>query len=384
MMQYATPQLAPYAVRAEHSHGRVHTEEPDSLRDAFESDRYRILSSASFRRLQYKTQVFVNDEHDHFRTRLTHTLEVAEVSRRLAVALNANERLAEVIALTHDLGHPPFGHAAEAALRGCMVNAGGFEHNVHTLRTVDYLEHPNPDFRGLNLTYEVREGIIKHVTKYDQPEVDENSEWADLFDSGPSPSIEGQIVAVADRMAYDCHDLEDALGANLIGAKELSDLTLWREASDVILADRSVRNVFAIRRPVLTAILNRLICAAVDETTGRIREFNIDTVDDIRRRTSAIVGFSDAMEELLGELEGFLAQHVYRHYRLVRMDTKARRIVDALFEAYQQDTAMLPPRFAARVDEQGPDRVICDYIAGMTDRYCQDEYLRLFSPHQRV
>ena len=376
----------PCAVGPHDSIGRLHAEPTDPLRDPFEVDRHRILASAAFRRLQYKTQVFVYDEHDHFRTRLTHTLEVAEIARRLAVALNVNERLAETIALAHDLGHPPFGHAGEATLRARMADAGGFEHNVQSLRIVDYLEHPYPGFRGLNLTYEVREGLVKHLSAYDQPDAASAGvvELDALLESGPWPTVEGQIVSLADRMAYDCHDLEDALEANLIGPAALNELALWQSAAD------SVRRRFgdlatpAVRRPILTTILDRLLTDVIEATTSRLRESPIDTIDGVRRAELAVVTFSPLIAPLIGEIEGFLAANVYRHHRLVRMDAKARRFIERLFKAYLSDPAMLPPRFARRLDAEGSHRVICDYIAGMTDRYCLDEYQRLFEPHERV
>ncbi len=378
--------LQPYAVDPSHALGRAHDEPDDPLRDAFEVDRHRVLSSAAFRRLQYKTQVFVTDEHDHFRTRLTHSLEVAEVSRRLAVAVGVNERLAEVIALAHDLGHAPFGHAAEAMLRECMSAAGGFEHNLQTLRIVDYLEHPYPGYRGLNLSFEVREGIIKHSTNYDKPETGGwlMDDWDELLDSGRFPTVEGQIASLADRIAYDCHDLEDALGASLVNGGDLGEITLWRDAATDVRRDFPDANIFAVRRPILTAMMNRLIADGATETKHRAADTGVANVDDIRHLDQPLVAFTQDTEALVGELEGFLAERVYRHYRLVRMDAKARRIISRIFDAYVKEPAMLPPRFAHRVDEQGTERVVCDYIAGMTDRFCQDEYLRLFAPHERV
>ncbi|MEE9294407.1 MAG: deoxyguanosinetriphosphate triphosphohydrolase [Phycisphaerae bacterium] len=395
MSGVVTTGLAPYAVGGEDCGGRVHQEPADSLRNPFELDRHRILACAAFRRLQYKTQVFVYDEHDHFRTRLTHTLEVAEVARRLAVALNANEQLAEVCAMAHDLGHPPFGHAGEATLRELMADAGGFEHNTHALRIVDYLEHPYPDFRGLNLSFELRESLIKHSTEYDKPDIStiEGLEVSELLACGPLPTIEAQIACAADRIAYDCHDLEDALGAQMIGEEQLADVRLWKRFAHSLRERHPRCNVFAIRRPILNAMLDELINDCVDRTRHRLTGWKagptgggltVQSVDAVRNAEATVVGFSDEQLEELRELEGFLAQHVYRHYRLARMDAKARRFVEALFNAFVEDPAMLPPRFAARVDAQGPQRVVCDYLAGMTDRFCHDEYDRLFQPHERV
>lgn len=374
--------LAPYAVHPDHSRGRVHPESPDASRDPFDLDRHRIFASTSFRRLQYKTQVFVTDEHDHFRTRLTHTLEVAQIARRLAAILDVNVRLAEAIALAHDLGHPPFGHAGEATLAELMADTGGFEHNAHTLRVVDYLEHPYPAFRGLNLSYELREGLIKHTSTFDcpAPETAEGIDVNELLASGPLPSVEAQLVSIADRIAYDCHDLEDALGANLIGPPELEGLSLWVDAAAPIHERHPNANIFAIRRPILDALIDRLIYDCTTETQRRLRSNGVTNLDDVRRATDPAVDFSADFLIHVREMEGFLAEKVYRHHRLVRMDAKARRFIERLFAAYVQDPAMLPERFAKRIDSQGPHRVICDYIAGMTDRFCQDDYKRLFEP----
>ncbi len=386
MSQTANSVLAPHAVDPTKTRGRVHSESPDASRDPFELDRHRILASPSFRRLQYKTQVLVTDEHDHFRTRLTHTLEVAQIARRLAVAVEANERLAESIALAHDLGHAPFGHAGEAMLAELMACARGFEHNAQALRIVDYLEHPYPGFRGLNLSYEVREGLIKHATEFDKPEPStvDGVEVDDLLASGPHPSLEAQLASVADRIAYDCHDLEDALGAHLIGEAELNNLELWVDASVPVREQHPRSNLFAVRRPVLDAMVDRMIYDCVAETHRRVRSLGICTLDDVRNAETPIADFSEGFLPDVREMEGFLAERVYRHHRLVRMDTKARRFIARLFAAYIADPAMLPPRFARRVDAQGAHRVVCDYIAGMTDRFCLDEYKRLFEPYERV
>ncbi len=378
--------LAPYAAHPSHSRGRVHAELLDASRDPFDVDRQRIFASTSLRRLQYKTQVFVTDEHDHFRTRLTHTLEVAQIARRLAGILDVNSRLAEAIALAHDLGHPPFGHAGEATLAELMAGAGGFEHNAHTLRVVDYLEHPYPAFRGLNLSFELREGLIKHTSTFDRPapETAGGVDVAELLASGPLPSIEAQLVSVADRIAYDCHDLEDALGAHLIGPAELEDLRVWTEAAAPVRDQHPTANLFAIRRPILDALIDRLVCDCTTETQRRLRNSGLTNIDDVRRAADPAVDFSSGFLIHVREMERFLAERVYRHRKVVSMDANARRVIERLFAAYVQNPAMLPARFAKRIDSQGPHRVICDYIAGMTDRFCQDDYKRLFGPDERV
>ncbi len=371
--------LKSYAVRAEASRGRQYPEVPGTGvgADAFVVDRHRIVHSAAFRRLQYKTQVFVTHEHDHFRTRLTHTLEVAALARRLARALGVNAALAEAVALAHDLGHPPFGHAGEQALASRMAGHGGFEHNVQALRIVEFLEHPYPAFRGLNLTYEVREGLAKHETRFDRPG------WHELADGTRGP-LEGQIASLADRIACDCHDLEDAIGAKLIEREELDSLAIWRDAAEAVEERYGRRPLPAVRRPVLDAVEDALLKDIVEETTRRISGAKVETVDDVRGCSRELAGLSEAMEERLAALEGFLAERLYHHHRLIRMDDKAGRFIRRLFDAYLETPGLLEPRFAGRIAEQGLHRVICDYIAGMTDRFCQDEYKRLFEPFERV
>ena len=381
--------IAPYGVTDDESRGRLHDDPFAGDRSPFELDRHRVLRSASFRRLEYKTQVFVIHEDDHFRTRLTHSLEVAAIARQLAVGLNVNATLAEVIALAHDLGHPPFGHAGEAILGQLMSESGGFEHNVQSLRVIDYLEHPYPPFRGLNLSFEVREGIIKHTTVHDRPEVDEASAagLAELLADGPWPSVEGQIVCLADRLAYDGHDLEDALGANLIGEQDLDTLDLWRESAGDIRRRFPDGPLGTVRRPILDAIHAALIRDATAESQRRLTEAGVTSVDDVRRvapDAPGLVAVSDETNAQLEALEAFLMERVYRHHRVVRMDAKARQFIERLFEAYCGNPRLLPPRFFKRVEDQGIKRVVCDYIAGMTDRFCQDEYRRLFEPFERV
>ncbi len=350
-------------------------------RTPFQIDRQRVLQTTAFRRLMYKTQVFLTQEHDHFRTRLTHTLEVAEIARRLAVALRANEVLAETIALAHDLGHPPFGHAGEAALNDLMADHGGFEHNAQSLRIVDYLEHPFPPFRGLNLTLEVREGLIKHESLYDRPHraTDVDPTLADLIARGPHPTIEGQIASLADRLAYDCHDLEDALGAELIGEPDLAPLALWAEAAGPVREQYPQASLPAIRRPILDALADTLIHDAVAETKRRLAAGGIRSPDDVRRCPNPVVAVSPTVETALAEWESFLRDRVYRHERLQEMDAHARRVVTDVANALLRNPDKLPGRFAARVNDLGLHRTICDYVAGMTDRFCQTERDRLLA-----
>ncbi len=379
----------PYAVSIANSRGREHPETFPPSVDPIAVDRQRVLHSAAFRRLEYKTQVFVISEHDHFRTRMTHTLEVASVARRLCVGLQVNAAVGELIALTHDLGHPPFGHAGEMTLRDLMVHHGGFEHNAQSLRVVEFLEHPYPAFRGLNLTYEVRESLAKHCTLYDRPG------QHPLADGTQAP-IEGQIANLADRVAYDCHDLEDAIGAGMVGEADVGQVPLWKDAAGPVREQYPELPLAAIRRPILDKLESLMMDDIVRESRRRIVAAKINSLEDVRQvkaaagqdarstASRALVAFGAEMEEKVAALEGFLFEHVYRHPRLIRMDSKARRLIEALFAAYLKEPRMLPPRFTARIDTQGVHGVICDYIAGMTDRFCQDEYKRLFEPFERV
>ncbi len=369
--------LKPYAVTPAHSRGREHAETFPASVDPVAVDRQRVLHSAAFRRLEYKTQVFVTGEHDHFRTRLTHTLEVASVARRLCVALQVNAAVGELIALTHDLGHPPFGHAGELALRERMVHHGGFEHNAQSLRIVEFLEHPYPAFRGLNLMYEVRESLAKHCTIYDKP-------GAHALADGTQAPVEGQIANLADRIAYDCHDLEDAIGAGMLGESDVAGVSLWNEAIVPIRREYPDLPLAAIRRPILDGLEALMMDDVVRESRRWLAAAKVASLDDVRACREPLVGFSAEMDSRIRELETFLLEHVYRSPRLIRMDAKARRFIEQLFDAYLAEPRMLPPRFTARIEQQGLHRVICDYMAGMTDRFCQDEYKRLFEPFERV
>lgn len=376
-MPRSIPELKPYAVTAANSRGREHNESLPANADPFAIDRQRVLHSAAFRRLEYKTQVFVISEHDHFRTRLTHTLEVASIARRLSVALRVNPAVGELIALTHDVGHPPFGHAGESTLARLMADHGGFEHNAQALRVVELLEHPYPPFRGLNLCYEVRESLAKHSTIYDKPG---SHELAD----GTFAPIEGQIANLADRIAYDCHDLEDAMGAGIISEEDLQQVALWRESAGEVRKRYPDSPLPAVRRPVLDRLEALFLDDVVAESRRRITAAKVATLDDVRQCNRLLVDFSAGMQAKVAELEKFLQERVYRHHRLARMDSKARRLIERLFGAFIEEPGMLPPRFARRIGKIGVHRTVCDYVAGMTDRYCQDEYKRLFEPFERV
>ncbi len=382
--------LAPYAMRSRDSRGRVHDEHMTDYRGAtrgiYQRDRDRIIHCAAFRRLEYKTQVFVNHEGDNYRTRLTHTLEVAQIARGIARALRLNEDLTEAVALAHDLGHTPFGHSGEDALRELMAGHGGFEHNTHSLRIVDLLERRYPNFPGLNLSYEVRECIAKHNTRHDSPAAAE-------FDPARQALLEGQAVDAADEIAYDNHDIEDGLRAGIIRAEELDGLALWRRA-----AGRAREAFAALGRPidptqVITFLIHILTIDLLEHSAEQIQSAGVACAEDVQRLGRPLIGFSPATEEMKRELEDFLMQKVYRHFRVQRMHNKAKRFVVELFTEYVREPNQLPPEYQVRIREEQAagasrddalHRVVCDYIAGMTDRYAQDEYKRLFYPFERV
>lgn len=372
-------ELAPYAIKCSQAGERVHPETDDPLRGPFELDRHRIIECTAFRRLEHKTQVFLAGRHDHFRTRLTHTLEVAQIARCLAVALGANESLAEAIALAHDLGHPPFGHAGEVALNGLMSRHGGFNHNLHSLRVVDYLEHPFPAFRGLNLTRETRAGLASHATNYDRPHENRIDTSSASSPDGRSldarPSVESQIASLADRIAYNVHDLEDAIGAGLIHLDKLAGVRLWKQAYEFLIERFPQSNIHQIRRAVLDRVLNAIVADAVTTSTQELTKF--DSADSVRDAASSVVILSPSMGRDVDGLEQFLMEHVYKHPEVATMDAAGRRMVSTLFEVFRSQPSSLPERFFSRVEDQGLDRVVCDYIAGMTDRYCIREHERL-------
>lgn len=334
------------------------------------SDRTRIVQSSAFRRLQHKTQVFVVGRDDHFRTRLTHTLEVADLARLIAAALGLSTDLAEVVSLAHDLGHPPFGHAGERALDECLRAQGGFEHNRHALRVVEFLEHPYPAYRGLNLTRVVRECLAKHTTRYDQP-------GDHPLQDGAPPPLEGQIAATADELAYSLHDLADGLHAGLIRPDRLAGLALWQAAYDG--PDPTQGEAWRGHiRPAIDAMQRLLIEDLLAETRRRLCEAGVDRQAAALTCRAPLVQHSDGTAAARAELNALLRTELYCAHTLIRMDNKAARIVRELFDAYVQEPRLLPPRFALRVAEQGAARVAADYLAGMTDRFCRQEHARLF------
>lgn len=374
--------LATYAVSDDRSRGRANTDPYAGGQAAFEIDRQRIINCMAFRRLGHKTQVFVTGVGDHFRTRLTHTLEVVAQAQRLAGLLSLNGRLAGAIALAHDLGHAPFGHAGEKALAELMTEHGGFEHNLQSLRVVDYLEHPYPDFRGLNLSFELRESLIKHQTWYDKPDrtkaLDDSTQA--LLECGARSPLEGQIADLADPIAYTLHDIEDSLGQGILTEDMLEHSAIWREAAKKIRPLHADSKLHAIRRPILDHLAAHLAEDAAAESARRIDASGVRSADDVRHCEQELIAFSAQTKASMEELGKLLYESVYRTHAVVRMDSKARRLIRELFEAYLAEPELMPERFSARVKEQGEHRVICDYIAGMTDRYCQEEHRRLFAP----
>jgi dGTPase len=370
--------LAPYAQKSKCSKGRRHKEGEHSYRSCYQRDRDRIIYSTAFRRLEYKTQVFVNHEGDYYRTRLTHTLEVAQIARSIARALRLNEDLVEAISLAHDLGHTPFGHSGEDALRELMKDYGGFDHNTHGLRVVDYLEERYPDFPGLNLTYEVREGIIKHSTAYDLPRP------AIPFESTASPILEIQVVDIADEIAYDNHDLDDGIMSKLIREEDLKAIPAWvAKDSQIRKAHPGVKD--EIRKyQIVRSMINDQVTDVLTQTENNIRRHKIRKQQDVLKLPVRLVSFSKGLENTRKPMREFLQNNLYRHYRVVRMSNKAYRFITSLFNVYLDKPEQLPPSTHSRLKKEDKHQVIRDYIAGMTDRYALDEYKKFFEPYERV
>jgi dGTPase len=369
--------LAPYAMRTRQSRGRRHPEPAHPFRTLYQRDRDRVIHSTAFRRLMYKTQVLVAQTNDHHRTRLTHTLEVAQISRTIARQLGLNEDLTETIALTHDLGHPPFGHAGERALDECMSAHGGFEHNRHGLRIVESLEYRYADYPGLNLTFEVLEAMAQHSKRREAPELDEYRRVGTAL-------LEAQVVDASDSLAYDTHDVDDAIGADLLSADDMDAVEFWRLSVERVRKRYGNLGPLQFLPTVIRAMVDWQVTDLLDNTRQRLRDAGIRTLDDVRRGPDNLVEPGPEMRRLKDELEDFLHERVYGHYRVVRMATKGRRIVATLFEEICRQPELLPDRYKVRVAREGRERVACDYLAGMTDRYAQDEYLRLFQPYTGV
>jgi dGTPase len=368
-------ELAPYAAHAEQSRGRRYQEAPPEGRNEFQRDRDRIVHSTAFRRLEYKTQVFVNHEGDLYRTRLTHSLEVAQIARSVARALGLDEDLTEAIALAHDLGHTPFGHAGQDALNACMRGHGGFEHNLQSLRVVDVLEVRYAAFDGLNLTFETREGVLKHCSRTNARNL---GELGERFLKRRQPSLEAQLANLADEIAYNNHDVDDGLRSGLLTLAQLGEIRAFARHLQAVrraypgLAER--RLVHETIRRMIDALITDLIAAS----SAAIRRAAPGSLEGVRR-SPALILFSDAMRAEQQELKLFLRDNLYRHYQVARMAAKARRILTELFAAFQSEPRLLPPQYQESAAKDGAERAIADYIAGMTDRYAIREHRKLFA-----
>jgi dGTPase len=380
--------LAPYAAHDAASRGRRYPEAKPEFRGEFQRDRDRIIHSNAFRRLVYKTQVFVNHEGDLYRTRVTHSIEVAQIARSVALALHLNEALTEAICLAHDLGHTPFGHAGQDALNECMSDYGGFEHNMQSLRVVDELEERYADFRGLNLTFECREGILKHCSLRNAREL---GELGERFIKRRQPGLEAQIANLADEIAYNNHDVDDGIRAQLLDLSALREVRMFRRQYDTVVALYPDLNERRLVHEVIRRMINYIVVDFIRTTQGRLEQVQPRTIDEIRAEAKPLAMLSEEVRAEHLELKEFLRERVYRHYKVLRMTSKARRTLQQLFEAFFKDVSLMPGehRDAALQAESthgaaGRARAVSDYIAGMTDRYAILEHRRLFEPSERT
>lgn len=370
--QWEKDHLAPYASISMDSKGRRYPESPPNNRTDFQRDRDRVLHSTAFRRLEYKTQVFINYEGDHYRTRLTHTLEVAQIGRSIATALGANTDLTEAICLVHDIGHPPFGHSGEYVLDELMLEHGGFEHNRQSYRVVTQLEKKYPTFPGLNLTLETLEGIVKHQTDYDHPEG---------VDGAPDERghIEAQIADISDSLAYTAHDLDDGLRSKMLNPGMLKGLKLWDIASHgMVMNDESLTDIQ--RHEIIRNLIGYEINTLLENTENVIQTQKINTLDQVKAHPVNIVAYDKSLKKDNSDLKKFLYENMYYQYRVIRMSVKAEQVVTALFNRYCEKPRTLPPHIQQRISAVGLHRTVCDYIAGMTDRFAIEEHQKLFNP----
>jgi dGTPase len=367
--------LAPYGMRSKDTKGRAYLDNEPDYRTSFQRDRDRILHTTAFRRLEYKTQVFINYEGDYFRTRLTHTLEVAQIGWTLARALGGNEDLVETICLAHDLGHSPFGHSGEVALARLMKDFGGFDHNRQSFRIVTELEQRYPEFPGLNLTWEVREGMVKHESEYD---------ISDAKDFNPElrGNLETQIANVADELAYTTHDLDDGLRSNMITPQMLEGIAIWQILSETYHWNGPNLSEMD-RHRMIRQMVGIMVTDMVEATDKRLKESKAKSALDLQKLKHNVVGYSEEMQRRNRELKDFLYKNMYRHFRVVRMQVKAERLISDLFNAYRDEPLMLPASVQLTSDQRELERTICDYIAGMTDRYAIEEHQKLFNPLER-
>lgn len=367
--------LAPYGIRSQDSKGRQYPEEEAPHRTAFQRDRDRILHTTAFRRLEYKTQVFINSEGDYYRTRLTHTLEVAQIGRSLARALGANEDLVEAICLAHDLGHSPFGHSGEKTLNWLMKDHGGFDHNKQSLRIVTRLENRYDTFPGLNLTWETREGIVKHETEYDVSD-------AQNYDPELRGHLEAQIANAADELAYSTHDLDDGLRSGMIDASMLEGLTLWEILVESVGWDRGKLNELS-RHRLIRRMIGLEVQDLLESTHQKILDSGVRSVHELQELPYNVISHNEDMHHHNRMMKDFLYNNLYQHHRVMRMQTKAEHIIRDLFDAYHSEPLMLPSHIQAWIEERGLERAICDYIAGMTDRFAIEEHGKLFNPSRQ-
>jgi len=375
--KYECQRLAPYAMKSGQTQGRLHKEKEHAYRTVYQRDKDRIIYSTAFRRLEYKTQVFVNHEGDYYRTRLTHTIEVAQIARTIARVLRLNEDLVEAIALAHDLGHTPFGHAGEDALAELMKNHGGFDHNTHGLRVVDVLEKRSPLFPGLNLSHEIRRGIIRHATPFDK------KRQSGFCIQGPH-LLEIQVVDIADEVAYDNHDLDDGLKSGFLSEDDLSGVPMWSEAERRLKKNYKNLSQEIKRSEIIRFLINAQVTDIVENTLKSLERSKIRTLEDLDSIKKNIVGFSRTMNSKRRLLKTVLEEKLYKHYRVVRMTDKAARFLKILFRLYVDNPEQLPPQAFERIKKYGKETAICDYIAGMTDRYALDQYKKFFEPYERV
>jgi dGTPase len=380
--------LAPYAAHDQQSRGRRHPEPKPDFRSEFQRDRDRIIHSNAFRRLIYKTQVFVNHEGDLYRTRITHSIEVAQIARSAAVALRLNETLTEAISLAHDLGHTPFGHAGQEALNESMRPYGGFEHNLQSLRVVDELEERYAEFRGLNLTFECREGILKHCSVRHARELGEIGE---RFIARRQPGLEAQLANLADEIAYNNHDVDDGIRAEMIEIRELLDVRLFRRQYDAVMAKYPGLGERRLVHEVIRRMINYIVTDLIQTTQANLDAARPASIDNVRAQPKPLVSLSEAGREEHTQLMMFLREHLYRHYKVLRMTSKARRVLKELFDAFFGDVNLMPPEHRdvalASEKERGIDgraRAVADYIAGMTDRFAIGEHSRLYDPTERT
>jgi dGTPase len=380
--------LAPYAARDDRSRGRRYPEPKPEFRTEYQRDRDRIIHSNAFRRLVYKTQVFVNHEGDLYRTRVTHSIEVAQIARSVARALGVNEALTEAICLAHDLGHTPFGHAGQDALNECMRPYGGFEHNLQSLRVVDELEERYAEFPGLNLTFECREGILKHCSARAARELGDVGE---RFLKRAQPGLEAQIANVADEIAYNNHDVDDGIRAGLVSLEELRATRLFRRQLEIVTAAYPELGERRLIHEVIRRMINHIVVDLIRTSQGRLEAARPADIDEVRGQPRPLIALGDEAREEHAELMQFLRERLYRHYKVLRMTTKARRVLKELFDAFLADVHLMPPEHreaAARGETAqgaaGRARAVADYIAGMTDRYAILEHRRIFDPAERT